>query len=161
MNSDLKILVDSCVWIDSYLGSHPKHDESLAFLRKAYECGAQLLYGASKIETVFYVLLAEAKRLVRLEKGQIGESDALAARAFAWGCVENMRSFAAAVGVDESDIWLANKYRSFNPDLEDNVLFAAAKRSGADYVVTWDSGVLRTPVAKTADPIQMQALLLL
>lgn len=159
MSSKRKILVDSCVWIDSYLGDHPRHDESLAFLRKAYDCGVQLLYGASKLETVFYVLAAEAKRLVRLEKGQVGEHDALAARAFAWGCIENMRSFATAVGVDESDIWLASKYRSINPDLEDNVLLAAAQKSGAEYVVTWDAGVLRTPIAKTADPIQMQTLL--
>lgn len=68
VNSELKNLVDSCVWIDSYLGGHPRHDDSLAFIREAYESGAQLLYGASNLESIFYVLLAEVKRMVRLEK---------------------------------------------------------------------------------------------
>ena len=94
-----------------------------------------------------------------MEKGAVGEQDAAAARAFAWGCVQNMRCLATAVGVDESDIWLASKYRSISPDLEDNVLLAAAQRSDADYVVSWDAGVLRTPVVRTADPAQMLALL--
>lgn len=159
VSSELKVLVDSCVWIDSYLGDHPRHDESLAFIRETYESGAQLLYGASKLETIFYVLLAEVKRMVRLEKGQVDESDALAARAFAWGCIQNMREFASAVGMDESDIWLASKYRPMDPDFEDNVLLAAAQRSGADYVVTWDSGLLRTPIARTATPTQMREML--
>lgn len=159
MNSELKILVDSCVWIDSYLGDHPQHDESLLFLREAYESGAQLLYGASKLESIFYVLIAEVKRMVRHEKGQVGESDALAARAFAWGCLQNMQDIATAVGMDESDIWLAGKYKSLCPDFEDNVLLAAAQRCGADYVVTWDIELLHTPIAKTADPTKMRAVL--
>lgn len=158
-NNETKILVDSCVWIDSYLGDHPKHDESLAFIREAYEAGITLLYGASKLESMFYILNAEAKRLIRREKEFVGESDALAARAFAWGCMHNIRSLATAVGMDESDIWLASKYRSISSDLEDNVLLAAAQRSSADYVVTWDAGVLRAPVVRSADPVQMLALL--
>lgn len=97
--------------------------------------------------------------MVRLEKRSVGESDALAARAFAWGRVQNIRNLATAVGVDESGIWLVNKYRSISSDLENNVLLAAAQRSGADYVVSWDAGVLRAPVVRTADPVQMLTLL--
>lgn len=117
------------------------------------------MFGASKLETIFYVLVAEAKRLIRHEKGLVEERDAAAARAFAWGCIQNMQEIATAVGMDASDIWLANKYRSVGSDLEDNILLAAAQRSHADYVVTWDAQLLRTPVARTADPVQLCAVL--
>ena len=159
VDDSLRILVDSCVWVDNYLGNHPKHDKSLEFLNRAYEAGATLLYGASKLETVFYVLAAEAKRMVRTEKGVVSEADAASARAFAWGCVENIRDCATAVGVDEADLWLASKYRSVGPDFEDNVLLAAAQRAGADYLVTWDAALLRTPTVRTATPTQMITLI--
>lgn len=158
MNESVRILVDSCVWVDNYLGNHSKHDESFAFLNRAYEAGATLLYGASKLETVFYVLVAEAKRMIRTEKGSVDEADAASARAFAWGCLENIRGFATAVGMDEADLWLASKYRSVGSDFEDNVLLAAAQRAGADYLVTWDTVLLRTPTVRTATPTQMLAL---
>ena len=59
-------------------------------------------------------------------------------RAFAWGCIESIRELGTAVGVDTADLWLASKYRSIGSDFEDNVLLAAAKRSNADFIVTWD-----------------------
>ncbi len=153
------VLVDSCVWVDSYLGDHPKHDESLAFLREAWDKDVTLLYGASKLESMFYVLAAEMKRIIRAEKGALSDADALAARAFAWGCVENIRELATSVGLNEGDLWLASKYRSVSPDLEDNVLLAAAKRVNADYLVTWDAALLRTPVVRTATPSEMREVL--
>ncbi len=159
MDKQMRILVDSCVLVDNYLGSHPKHGESYEFLNRAYTAGATLLYGASKLETVFYVLVTEAKRMVRTEKGVVSEADAAAARAFAWGCIENIRNFATAVGVDEADLWLASKYRSVGPDFEDNVLLAAAQRANADYLVTWDATLLRTPTVRTATPAEMLALM--
>lgn len=159
MNSETRILVDSCVWVDSYLGNHPKHDESFLFIRDAYAAGATLLYGASKLESMFYVLVAEAKRLVQAEKGAVSETDAAAARSFAWGCVENVRSCATAVGVDEADIWLASKYRAFGADFEDNMLLASAHRAQADYLVTWDKVLLRAPTVRTATPTDMRIVL--
>ncbi len=159
MADDLSLLVDSCVWVDSYLGDHPRHDESLAFLTKARERGATLLYGASKLETMFYILSAEMKRIIKAGKGEISKTDAHVARAFAWGCIENVRELATAVGVDTGDLWLASKYRSIGSDFEDNVLLAAAKRSNADFIVTWDRVLCTTPVAKVATPADMLSLL--
>jgi predicted nucleic acid-binding protein len=70
-----------------------------------------------------------------------------------------MRDFATAVGVDEADLWLASKYRSVSSDFEDNVLIAAAQRANADYLVTWDAALLRTPIVRTATPLEMLALI--
>ena len=119
-----------------------------------------MLYGASKLETVFYVLVAEAKRMVRTEKGAVSETDAAFARAFAWGCLENIRSFATTVGVDEADRPVACvKMPLLGPDFEDNVLLATAQRANADYLVTWDAALLRTPTVRTATPTEMLTLI--
>ena len=42
VDDSLRILVDSCVWVDNYLGDHPKHDESLEFFNRAYIAGVTL-----------------------------------------------------------------------------------------------------------------------
>jgi predicted nucleic acid-binding protein len=97
--------------------------------------------------------------MIRAEKGGVRDADAASARAFAWGCLQNMRDFATAVGVDEADLWLASKYRSVSSDFEDNVLIAAAQRANADYLVTWDAALLRTPIVRTATPLEMLALI--
>lgn len=159
MPKPVRILVDSCVWIDSYLGDHARFEESYQFLKKARGAGAELLYGASKLEGMFYVLVAEFRRGMCDAGGNVPENATRVAQAFAWGCIENIRELATAVGLDEGDLWLACKYRSVGPDLGDNVLLAAAERAHADYVVTWDKDLLSTPVTRTATPTQMVAVL--
>ena len=87
---------------------------------------------------VFYLLGAEYKRQIRLEKGELSQTDAMAVNELAWSRVQNMRDVATAVGIDESDLWLACKYKAVNTDLENNVVIAAAHRCEADYLVTFD-----------------------
>lgn len=147
MNEPLRLLVDCNVWIDSYLAPHTRHQESFTFVNEALESNATLLYGASKLETLFYVLNAEAKRVARLQNGVLTEQDAQCAREYAWGCINNLCDIATAVSIDQGDLWLARKYRVYHPDLEDNVLLAAAQRSQADYLVTWDEKLLRNAAA--------------
>lgn len=161
MSDGLRLLVDCNVWIDAYAATRPRHDESLGFVNRALESGAALMYGASKLETVFYVLSAEVKRVTRMQLGAVSERDALCAQEFAWGCVNNLCGIATAVGVDQGDLWLARRYRVYHADLEDNVLLAAAQRSEADYVVTWDKGLLRdaTAVVRAVTPRTMLAVL--
>lgn len=100
--------------------------------------GIQLLYPAACLRDVFYTICLEFKRSCRNERGGLSPGDAEAIRRIAWGCVDNVRELAVAVGMDESDLWLACKYRTLTWDLEDNVVLAAAKRSEADYLVTND-----------------------
>ncbi len=54
-----------------------------------------------------------------------------------------MRENATAIGADESDVWLACKYRNLSGDLEDNMVMAAAQRARTDFLVTSDANLLR------------------
>ncbi len=142
------LLVDTNVWMCNYLPARTGHAETRTFLHAAWEKEAHLLYPAPILIDVFYLLGAEYKRLVRAEKGVLGQDDALAINELAWGCVQNMREVATAVGIDDSDLWLACKYKGLSTDLEDNVVFAAAKRCKADHIVTFDKSLIqRAPVS--------------
>lgn len=161
MNDTLRLLVDTNVWIDSYLVSRANHEQSFALINKAIDAESTLLYGSSKLETVFYVIRAAAKREIRAQKGELDEADAQLALRYAWGCVNNICDIATGVGVDQADIWLARKYRVYHPDMEDNVLLAAAGRCEADYLVTWDEQLLKNASAlvRAVTPVTMCTVL--
>ena len=159
MNNPPKILVDSNVWIDSYLGYRANHDASLDFLRTARRCQAALMYGVTKLETIFYVLANEMKKAALREGRTVDEKAANACRAFAWGCIENIRELACAVGADEADVWLATKYRSISDDFEDNILLAAAQRVAVDYLVTTDRVLLNKATVAALAPQDMLTVL--
>ena len=159
MNNPLRLLIDTNVWLDSYLPERVNHEKSLEMLRLATAKEAALLFGVTKLETLFYLLAHEFKSVIKREKGSVSAHDAAIAQTFAWGCIDNVREIATAVGADEADIWLACKYRTINNDLEDNMVFAAAERAQADYVVTWDDDMLKSPLAKVATPSQIVEIL--
>lgn len=77
----------------------------------------------------------------------------------AWACVDRMRDFAVAVGADESDVWLASKYRSFNWDLEDNMVLAAAKRANVDYLATNDKDLIAKATVAALAPADLVKLI--
>lgn len=80
---------------------------------------------------------------MRQEKGELAEEDAAAVAEIAWGMVNHLREEAVAVGADQADMWLACKYRSVHEDFEDNLVIAAAQRSGAAYLVTNDERLVK------------------
>lgn len=54
-----------------------------------------------------------------------------------------MREIATAVGADDSDLWLACKYKPILGDLEDNLVLASAERAQVDFIVTGDEQLIR------------------
>ncbi|MBR3224876.1 MAG: PIN domain-containing protein [Atopobiaceae bacterium] len=153
------LLVDTNVWMCNYVPLRAGHEATREFFRAAWESSAQLLYPAPILKDVFYLLGAEYKRQIRLEKGELSQADATAVNELAWGCVQNMRDVATAVGIDESDLWLACKYKAIDTDLEDNVVLAAAQRCEADYLVTFDQNLIRKATVSAMLPQDMVALL--
>ena len=119
----------------------------------ALDCHAELMFPASAIKDVFYIVGQELKRVVRAEKGDVSQADALSIQSFAWGVVDNMQEVATPVGMDYSDVYLATKWRRMDGDLEDNLVRAAAKRAKVDLVVTWDKGMLAKAVVPTLTPV--------
>lgn len=154
----MRILVDTNVWLDYFIGLRAGHDEAAAFLRGSERVEAQLLYPAATLQDVFYLMARELKRIAR-SVAPVTESDVQAIRRIAWGCIDNMRELATAVGMDESDLWLACKYRTLTWDLEDNVVLAAAQRAEVDYLVTNDRVLIQRATVPALTPKDMTALL--
>lgn len=153
------LLVDTNVWLCNYVPMRVSHREAREFFQTSWECGAQLLYPASILKDVFYLLGLEYKRQIRAEKGEVSAADASVVNELAWGCVQNMREVATAVGMDDSDLWLACKYKALSTDLEDNVVLASAQRCKADHLVTFDQELVRKAPVSAMLPADMTALL--
>ena len=144
-------LVDTNVWLDNYLADRPYAEQSRAFIVQARNVGVQLAYPVHCLNDIFILIQAHLKRAAK-KRGELSESDGVAIREIAWGCIENMREFAIAVGADESDAWKACKYRRLTNDLEDNFVLAAAERASASFLVTNDRRLLRKSTVNAYTP---------
>lgn len=158
-SSPLRLVVDSNVWVDNYLPVRPGWQESRDFLDEACTVGAQLLYPVHVIKDVFYIISMTLKRQEREANDSLSEQAARAVAEAAWGCVENMRENATAVGADESDVWLAFKYRALHSDLEDDLVLAAAERAQADMLVTKDARLIAKATVPAHTPADAAVLL--
>ena len=144
----LLIVVATNVWLDLYLPHRAGREDARHFVERAIACGASLLFTIQTTNDVFARVSINAKRWVREGKGEIDESYARAIKGLAWDCVASMRELGTAVGADDSDLWLAQKYRGLHDDFEDDLILAACTRVSADYLVTNDAKLLRhAPVA--------------
>ena len=94
-----------------------------------------------------------------------GRADATAlvthamSRQIAWGCVLSMGEMATVVPVDQSDLWIATKFRTVHEDLEDDLVLAAMERSQADFLVTSDETLLRKSPVAALSPHDLLALM--
>jgi predicted nucleic acid-binding protein len=61
--------------------------------------------------------------------------------------------------LDNSDVWLARKYRTLHDDFEDNFILAAAERAKVDFLVTSDQSLLRKATVAALSPQDMLAVL--
>lgn len=155
----LYVLVDTNVWVDSFLGFRAGHTAAMEFLDAATQKSAQLLYPVSSLQDVFAILIMEMKRKA-MESGQVSEDVAWGIRESAWACIDSLCQNAVSVGAQESDVWLASKLRGVNWDLEDNMVLAAAKRCEADYLVTSDAHLIQKANVTAYTPADMAKLLL-
>lgn len=138
----VRILVDTSVWLDAYLGFRQGNSAARALFAAGRQAGALFLYPVGSLQDVFALLIMELKRKAREEGSTLDESTMATFRRTAWGCIDNLRENATAVGADDADVWLASKYRKVNWDLEDNMVLAAAKRAEVDYLVTSDRALM-------------------
>lgn len=155
----MRILVDTNVWIDNYLPARPNTEASCDFIDEAKASGTTLLYPVHVIKDVFFLLRSTMKQQERANHGTLSEEMALAITESAWGCVENMRENATAVGADESDVWLACKYRPLLEDLEDDLVLAAAERAQANMLVTNDAQLIAKATVPAHTPADATFLL--
>lgn len=153
------LVVDTCVWVDNYLGTRPGSGEARSLLDAAIRLDIDLLYAITSAKDVYYLVAQVLKREQAREGVPLTPSLVAANKETAWACVENMEHNATAVGLDASDVWLAHKFKPVHDDFEDNLVVAAARRAKADYLVTNDERLLRHSPVAALSPRDMLALL--
>ena len=152
------MLLDSNVWVDLFASDRPGRDVAMELVDWAAEQGATLLYAASSAKDVYYILGEREKRKLRAEGIEVTSAIANAINEYSWGCLSAMEEIATVVPVDQSDIWLASKYKSVHADFEDDLVLAAAERSKADFLVTCDETLLRRSPVAALSPRDLLAL---
>ena len=110
------------------------------------------------LQDLAYVLQASAKEQFRRIGRQVDQEAAAVARAFSLDCLANLRTIATAVGADESDLWLAERYLRVHHDAEDCLVMAAVTRSKADWLVTSDQALIRHAPVPALCPVDLLAL---
>lgn len=153
------LVIDTCVWVDNYLGTRPGSGEARSLLDAAIRLDIDLLYAITSAKDVHYLVAQVLKREQAREGAPLTPSLVAANKETAWACVENMERNATAVGLDASDVWLAHKFKPVHDDFEDNLVVAAARRAKADYLVTNDERLLRHSPVAALSPRDMLALL--
>lgn len=156
---NVKILVDTNVWLDAYLGFRPGCSDAVKLFKVGHCAQALFLYPVGALQDVFALLIMELKRNARSVGAIVDKTEIACFRNIAWACIDNMREFATAVGADESDIWLAAKYRTFNWDLEDNMILASAQRAQADYLTTNDKALIEKSTVAALTPRDLAEVL--
>ncbi|MBM6786424.1 PIN domain-containing protein [Collinsella tanakaei] len=121
--------------------------------------GIELLYAAGSAKDVYYLAGASLKRQARTTGEGLSDSQARAISEYASACVTNMGEVATAVGMDISDILLAQKYQRIHADFEDCLVLAAVERARADYLATSDEAFLRHCPVAALSPEDVLALL--
>ena len=153
------LLIDTNVWLDSFLPHRREHKAALDLLNLARERHIIILYSVGTIKDVSFLANTGFKESVRLQGGNVDEACAVVARQFAWSCVQNMRRIATAVGTDESDVWMAEKLHAIHPDFEDDLILSAARRCNPDYLVTRDKRLLEHAIVPAITPARLLVLL--
>jgi len=142
------ILLDVNVLIDNYLSGRRHGEASRRLIDACRLAGIDMVYSASSVQNVFYVVTSTLKRAIREEGREVSETDARAISRIAWECVDNLEEIGAPVGVDASDLWLARKHCILHADFEDDLVIASCLRAKVDYLVTNDEALLKkAPVA--------------
>lgn len=153
------LLLDANVWIDNYCPSRPNAVASQKIVSYAVKNDIDLLYPITALGTIFYVINSTLKHLAKHTEGTLSPQHALAAREFAWSCIENLQAIASTLGADQSDAWLATKYRSLHNDLEDDLILASAQQIEGLYLVTNDVKLRQNAPLPALDPASMLTLL--
>lgn len=144
----IRVLVDTNIWLDYFLSRMDGHRATDRFIAAAGASERIALYVASlTLKDLAFLLAAEMKRGARADGRQVTPDVAASAREVAWGCVRHVLDLALVVPIGHDEILHAFTYKRIHNDLEDDIILAAAARSGAGYILTNDTQLAaRSPI---------------
>jgi len=156
VSRQLSFLVDTSVWLSYLIRDEFGYADAKDFLLEAEERGSSLLYTATSLKDVFYLVPRRLRaRMVGSGSVEAGVSFAPAA----WACVRTMTEIATAVPLSLPECDLAWMLRNKHGDFEDDLIIAAAETCDADYVVSNDQRLLERFAPVCITPRQATELL--
>ena len=153
------LLLDTNVWIENYVGERGELTESRRLVDYCLSHEIDLMVSISALKDVYYNIGRYLKAKARNEGVEVTESFGAAVEQAAWSSVLNLAQSATTVPADLSDFWTARCFHELHPDLEDDLILAAAQRARADYLVTSDKRLLSKALVPTLTPGDMLTLL--
>lgn len=139
----LKLLIDTNVWLDYFLGRTNATESIVELFFRAAEAEDIVLFSSSlSVKDAYYILgrtmKADAHRVGALTPEAIAAADETA-----WACVRLIRqkSIIASVGADE--VFDSFVFKHHHNDFEDDLILGVANRIDADYVVTEDKNLIK------------------
>lgn len=142
-NRVLKLLIDTNVWLDYFLGRTNATEPIVELFSRAAEAEDIVLFSSSlSVKDVYYILgramKADARRVGALTPEAIAGADETA-----WACVRLIRqkSIIASVGADE--VFDSFVFKQHHNDFEDDLMLGVANRIDVDYVVTEDKNLIK------------------
>lgn len=139
----LKLLIDTNVWLDYFLGRTNATESIVELFSRAAEAEDIVLFSSSlSVKDVYYILgrtmKADARRGGALTPEAIAGADETA-----WACIRLIRqkSIIASVGADE--VFDSFVFKHHHNDFEDDLILGVANRIDADYVVTEDKNLIK------------------
>lgn len=157
--SKAQIMLDTNVWLDVFVPGRAGSATATRLVRSAIEANATLLYSARILTDLFYEIRRDAAEWVRASEGSVPKDAARLCHDYAWSCIEDLHQIATAVATDDSDVWMALKYRTLSEDLDDNLMLTAAQRADVDYLVTSDRILLSKATVAALAPQDMLTVL--
>ena len=139
MSAPKVLLLDPNVWISFFIEFDASHTEAVRLFELATKRHITLAYTASTLKDVFYIVPRRVRAKALSEGHDVAD---VTFAPIAWACIESMTEIAVAVGQSLPECRLVRMLRNEHPDLEDNLIFAAAETSGANFVVTYDRQML-------------------
>lgn len=137
------IVVDTNVWLDYLFGDRPLHAQAQRFIVEAKRQDLPLVIPSHAAKDVFFIFQQQIKAANRVDGKQTPEAAAECARQAAWAALELVMQLATVGPSDQSDAWIAAKYRSVHTDYEDNLVIACAMRLDARLLVTHDAALIK------------------
>lgn len=144
-----KVLCDTNVWLDYYIGMRKGHDAAARLIKGGIRNDISFMVPASCLGDFFYLCQADFKKALVAVFGELTAEQGRAAQEGAWANLAHLLEIATVVGSDHSDAYLALKHRPLHGDFEDDLVIAAALRSDPDYLVTGDEKLRRHSPVQT------------
>ena len=139
----VKLLIDTNVWLDYFLGRPNTLPSILELFGMAEESERIALLASSlSIKDVYFVLgqtmKAQARKAGRLTPEIIGAADEAS-----WECVRKIREMALIAPVGVNEVFDSFVFKRYHNDFEDDLILGVGNRAGADYVVTGDKDLIK------------------